>query len=116
MSGSDIDIQTEERGTFYLFKISGAFCARNILEIRRQLENGIGLGHTKFAIDMSGVDMLDSTGLGLIVNFTKTLAKQEGELLIVNPSTGARNAFDVSNTRMHLQIRENIEDIDLLFD
>jgi anti-sigma B factor antagonist len=116
MSAQDVQIQTDERGTFYLIKVSGAFCARNVLEIRGHFEDGVSLGHTKFALELSGVTQLDSTGLGLIINFNKTLIKQKGQLLIVNPSSDARNAFDVSSTNRWLQICDNIDNIDSLFD
>ncbi|MFH0921029.1 MAG: STAS domain-containing protein [Fibrobacterota bacterium] len=116
MDGPDVQIQADERGTFFYFKVSGAFCARNVIDIRKHFEDAQGLGHSKFALDLSGVIQLDSTGLGLIVNFNKTLIKQEGVLLIVNPSNEARNSFEVSNTCKWLQIRDNIENIDALFD
>jgi len=116
MSAQDVTIKADERGTFCSIKVSGAFCARNVIEIRKSFEDALALGHSKIALDLSGVVQLDSTGLGLLINFNKTLIKQQGLLLIVNPGHEAKNAFEVSNTDKWLQIRENIDNIDTLFD
>lgn len=116
MNAPDVQIQTDERGTFFFIKVNGAFCARNVIEIRKSFEDALSLGHTRFALDLSGVLQLDSTGLGLIINFNKTLIKQEGKLMVVNPSQNARNAFEVSSTFKWLQICDNIDNIDTLFD
>ena len=55
--------------------------------LRRHLDELIQRGHRDIVVDLTDVDFLDSTGLGVLVGRLKLLRSQGGELRL----TGARD-------------------------
>ena len=51
--------------------------------LKEILESRIGAGHTKFVIDISRCEFIDSTFLGVLVNSLKKAAKDGGDLKLV---------------------------------
>ena len=47
-------------------------------------------------IDLSGVDFLDSTGLGVIVGVLKRLRTHGGELAVAGAENHVRKVFDIT--------------------
>jgi len=116
MESKEIEITEEEQGLFYLIRIKGAFTAKNVLQIRTRIEYAMNLGHNKLAMDLSGINFMDSTGIGLIVNLFKNIHKIKGQLVIFNPSEPVQKVFIVSSMAKCLDIRYNVETLDNLFD
>ena len=116
MEQKDIEILEEEQGLYYLFRIKGAFTAKNVLQIRTRIEYAMNLGHNKLAMDLSGVNFMDSTGIGLIVNLFKNIGKIKGQLIILNPGEAVQKVFAVSSLARCLDIRHGVESLDNLFD
>jgi anti-sigma B factor antagonist len=56
-------------------------------------------GHYKIVADISGVDYIDSTGLGILVICFTSLKKQGGALKLVNPNK--RNVELLLLTKLH---------------
>ena len=112
----DIEIVEEEQGLFYLLNIKGAFTARNVLQLRARIEYALNLGHTKLVMNLSAVHLMDSTGVGLIVNVFKNIQKVQGAFVIINPSEPVQKIFTVSSLAQCLDIRHNVENLDNLFD
>jgi anti-anti-sigma factor len=116
MENTDIEILEEEHGLFYLVKIKGSFRAKNVPQIRSRMEYSLNLGHTKFAMDLSEVNFMDSTGIGFIVNLFKNIQKLEGTLVIINPSESVLKILNISSLARCLDIRSNVGSPDTLFD
>ncbi len=115
MEQKEVEIKEEEHGIFYLFRIKGAFNAKSVLQIRARFEYMLGMGHIKLGLELSEVNFIDSTGIGLIVNMFKNVQKINGHLIIINPSQIVQKVFTLSSLSKCLEIRNSIVDIDSLF-
>jgi anti-sigma B factor antagonist len=115
MDDKKIQIQEEEKGTYYYIKAKGHFSSINILEVRRPLEYALSIGHTKLALDLSEVTFMDSMGLGLMINFFKKMRDSGGRLVVINPSETVFNLINVSGTGKVLEIHQGITNPDTLF-
>ena len=115
MDDKKIEVREEEKGLYYYIKVEGYFSSINILAVRKRLEQALSLGHSKIALDLSGIQFIDSMGLGLMINFCKKIKDAGGIFYIVNPSPAVSNIINVSGSARVLEIRAGVIDFNSLF-
>jgi anti-sigma B factor antagonist len=76
--------------------ISGPMDIETAPRPRDLLVRLIDEGHYRLVLDLSGVDFIDSIGLGLIVGLVHRLRPHDGSLAVAAPSTQVRHVFDVT--------------------
>ena len=59
---------------------------------------------TKLILDLSGVDFMDSSGLGLILGRYATVQKVGGELVVLNPNEGVVKILKLAGAERILKI------------
>lgn len=72
--------------------------AATALDFKGTMVNYISSGNMKIVLDLSNVDFVDSTGLGMIVSTLKTLGR-DGIMAICSPTDIVSSLFHL--TRMH---------------
>lgn len=65
-------------------------------ELKRQVNDKIDSGYRKVIIDLTSVEYLDSTFLGVIVNTLKKVAKLGGDLKLVGFKPNVRSMFELT--------------------
>ncbi len=55
----------------------------------------IALGSSKLLIDLSRVNYLSSSGIGVLVELTKQTKKQGGDLALLNPQRNVEEVFAI---------------------
>jgi anti-sigma B factor antagonist len=65
-------------------------------ELKNNVNEKIRLGYKKVIIDISTVEFLDSTFLGVIVNILKKVAKMGGDLKLVGFKPVVRAMFELT--------------------
>jgi len=72
--------------------------------LRQILEENMGLGDTRFVLNLAEVSMIDSTGIGLLVRFLASTKQRGGNIKLVQPSkfavqtlrlVGVLNLFEI---------------------
>ncbi len=111
-----ISIDSEERGTYYFFRFSGVLSAQTVVDVRNSLEKALGTGANRIGIDLSMVTHVDSTGIGLLINLMKRMAKEGGQCLFASPSQAVRTVIKATNTDRVLPLVSSVEDFDSRFD
>lgn len=61
-------------------------------------------GVQKIYVDMSGVEYIDSSGIGVLINTAKLLRKQKGDIILANVSDGVRDIFNIINLDNFIKI------------
>lgn len=107
-------LDQEVRPRYFLLKIDGYLSAKNILALRSVFEEVLRK-HDTVALDLSGVQFIDSMGIGILVNFYKQVKKKAGRLGIFNLSDTARDIFEVSDMDKWLPIHGTEADPDTVF-
>ena len=67
-------------------KPEGDVVASSADELRSELKRLVGEGVSELTLDMTGVEVVDSIGLGLLISAHNSLAKAGGKLNVVNVS------------------------------
>jgi anti-sigma B factor antagonist len=72
--------------------------------LRQILEENMGVGDTRFVLNLAEVSMIDSTGIGLLVRFLASTKQRGGNIKLVQPSkfavqtlrlVGVLNLFEI---------------------
>ncbi len=64
-------------------------------ELRKQLEGGPHEGHARVMLDLSAVEFIDSTGLGVLVSLLKQMASG-GRIAVVGAGPAPRKLFQIT--------------------
>ena len=96
--GVNMDLQVEllEENSVQRFKIVGEIDAFTAPILRERLETAEKTIDTQAELDLSDVNYMDSTGLGVFVGFYKAVKANGGHVKIVGVNTRLKKLFDIT--------------------
>ena len=77
--------------------------------LRRQLHSLVEDGHTRVVVDLSGVDFIDSSGLGALISGLKVARQAGGDLRIAAPSRQVTSVLELTNLNRVLRAHAEAE-------
>jgi anti-sigma B factor antagonist len=92
----DLDLETSTQGDATVVSLRGEIDVYTAPRLRQTLIDLISEGATDIVVDMSGVDFLDSTGLGVLVGGLKRVKAKEGSLKLVVTQEKILKIFDIT--------------------
>ncbi len=75
-------------------------------EFRKKLLILIDKGNNDLGIDLTGVEMIDSVGLGVLIATHNSLRKTGGKLTVTNVSKDIYGLFKTMRLDQHFEIRK----------
>ena len=90
-------------GGIAVIQLVGRLNMASAARLREAVTSIVDSGRTRVAIDMSGVDFLDSSGLGAIISALKTARQAGGDLRIAAPTGQAQLVLQLTNLDRVLQ-------------
>lgn len=102
-----LDIQVSAEGSRALVAVRGEIDLATQAEFRAVLSDLVVSGQIDLAIDLSGVEFIDSTGLGALIGARRRVHAFNGSLKLLSPSsqvmkvftvTGLNRVFDIEDT------------------
>ena len=97
-------IQTEPPTNLHVIKPQRDIVASCVDEFRKELQALITAGHVNLAIDLDGVGMIDSRGLGLFMMCQKSASDRGGRLTLVTANESFRQLFHVMRLDEHVAV------------
>ncbi len=94
-----LDITEGAREDIAILTLKGRLSLGESTLVREKISQLAAAGHIRVVVDLSGVDYIDSTGLGILVICFTSLKKQGGALKLVNPNK--RNVELLLLTKLH---------------
>ncbi len=91
-------ISTDKNGSIDVVKLSGRLDAIVSRDLKSDLVNTVVGSETGIVLDMSGVDFIDSSGLGLLVSRVKQAGQNKKDISLCGLSPQAQLLFEL--TRM----------------
>ncbi len=104
----NLSIQSEANDVLSL-KLSGRVTQRNVTPYQDPLEVTVGqrgFGHM-FVLDMSGVELLDSSGINWLLTSQKRVRESGGRLVLHSLSPVARSVIRVLNMQTVFTMADN---------
>ena len=62
-------------------------------------------GHNYLVLDMGGVEMIDSSGLAVLISTQNSLNRKAGQFQIINVSNEIMNMFKIMRLDHHLRVQ-----------
>jgi anti-anti-sigma factor len=93
-----------------LVLLSGELDASTAGQLYEQLAELTRDGVVHVALDLSGLEFLDSTGLSVVIAEHKRTNASGGELVILSPQSQVRRLFEITGLMGILQIHPEEED------
>jgi anti-sigma B factor antagonist len=88
----------------HVIALKGEVDAMTAPQVGRRLLSLTDEGKTGLVVDLSRVTFMDSTGIGVLLNAVKQLAKRHGSLALVCPNERVMRPFEVTGLVSYLQI------------
>jgi anti-sigma B factor antagonist len=87
LGGYSVEIEIRHLSQVKLIKLTGRLTLGVPVDrLRDTFQDLAGSGAACFILDLADVDMIDSSGLGLLVRYLTTAKQQGGTIKLLNPS------------------------------
>jgi anti-anti-sigma factor len=97
----------EQMGVKTVYHLAQDLVASVLPEIRQELNQLIKGGCTHLVIDLTGVQMIDSSGIGILVAAHNSLNQRNGKLEIINVSDDLFELFGSMRLNQHFSIQRS---------
>ncbi|QBG47726.1 anti-sigma factor antagonist [Verrucomicrobia bacterium S94] len=106
-----VDVQSNGRMVVGVVKIPDELSASTVDDFRRELATLISPASKvqNYVIDMSDVDMIDSSGIGALLSLASKIRDLGGDIKISCLQTGPKRVFEIIRAHRHFEIFDNLE-------
>ena len=87
-------------GPVEVISLQGRLDAAAAPDLRSRLRSIIDAGRVRMAVDLGGVDFVDSSGLSVLVTALKGARAAGGDVVVLKPTADVRALLEL--TRLHL--------------
>ncbi|HRP68258.1 MAG TPA: STAS domain-containing protein [Turneriella sp.] len=88
------NVAEEHAQTYIFFRVTGAMNSQNTHEVRRKFLDAAAKNHV--LLDLSGVDLIVSTGIGLLFEMSEQLARNGKKLVLIQPSARVQQVISMT--------------------
>lgn len=78
-------------------------------QLRAKLNDLVVAGHVDLVLDLSGVDFVDSTGLGALIGTRRRVHAFHGSLALVIPNEAVMKVFTITGLEKVFDIHDTLE-------
>lgn len=79
------DFNRADNGDVSILTLTGILTINNVLQLSDTVDNLVYERRTKVTVDMSGLDLLDSSGVSMLMSLYKRVQIVGGQCKVVNP-------------------------------
>jgi anti-sigma B factor antagonist len=89
-----VDLDVRQSGNICTLKLKGALRSGSAVdEFLKAVHSALDSGHISIVLDLESMPVLDSSGIGAIVNALRLAKKKGGDVKLVKPSEFAEKTF-----------------------
>mgnify|MGYP001822444190 CR=1 FL=1 len=92
--------------------LSGKLDSETSVAFDQQIQTSINGGSCIIVLDMAGVEMITSAGVGVVMKAKTTLAKRAGDLMMLNMQPQIKKVFEIVRLLPTLTVFESTEEMD----
>jgi anti-sigma B factor antagonist len=105
----DLEVDVQEQDRWSVVSLRGEIDVYTAPRLRQSLIDLVEAGKTDILVDMSKVDFLDSTGLGVLVGGLKRVKAQDGSLEIVATQDKILKIFEITGLSKVFPIHDSVD-------
>jgi anti-anti-sigma factor len=91
-------------GDIVTLTVAGEIDLYSVPVLHRHLHDLVESGELQIAIDLGGVEFMDSTGLRLLTTWRRTLERLGGRFTLADASDAVRRLLDLTGLGAHFEI------------
>lgn len=80
-------------------------------QVRSNIDTRLAEGQTQIAIDLTGVEFIDSSGLAALISGQKKATEESGSLVLVSPTEPVKRALSVTGLDKVFDIYDSLDDL-----
>jgi len=103
-----MELALEHRGAVSVIRVDGRLDAVSAVELKTKFGKWLNDGN-KYVMDLTGMDFIDSTGLGSLVACLKSAAEQAGEIRLCGLRPKPRMVFEITRAYKIFDIYDDLE-------
>ncbi|MFV2038861.1 MAG: STAS domain-containing protein [Acidimicrobiales bacterium] len=96
LGGVMLDVRVASSGAWTVLGVHGEIDMATCPQLRQEIVGQISQGRLHLEIDLSGVDFIDSTGLGVLIGGLKRARAQGGDLRVSGIHGRIKKVFDLT--------------------
>jgi anti-sigma B factor antagonist len=109
----DLSVQVEELtgadDGWSVARVAGEVDVATAPRLRETLLTALTEGRRHLVLDLTGVEFLDSTGLGVIVGLLKRARTLGGDLRLVCPNAAVRRVFEITALDRTMPLSDTVD-------
>lgn len=105
----DFRLEVAERETWVVVTVAGEVDVATAPRFREMLIGQIADGSHRVVVDMTWVDFIDSTGLGVLIGGLKRIRSHGGELRLVIDDPRVLKVFDITGLDQIFDIHPSLD-------
>lgn len=107
----DFKVAGRPTADWAVLDLSGEIDINSAPRLKEAIVASISAGKTKVALNMAGVDFMDSTGLAALVAGAKRTREANGDLALVQPNEQIRRILSITELIKVLPVHESLEEL-----
>jgi anti-sigma B factor antagonist len=105
------DVQVRDRGGWVVVALVGELDLASAPEVRTAVVRALADGGAHLVLDLSGVDFVDSLGLGVVVSALKRVRGRGGELAVVVSEERVRRPFTLTGLDSLVPLYDSVDEV-----
>ncbi len=106
----DLSLVTRTEGDRTVVEVGGEIDVYTAPQLRERVVELVDAGQVDLVLDLTGVDFLDSTGLGVLVGALNRVRAQDGSLALVLTQERILKIFEITGLRKVFPIHATVEE------
>jgi anti-sigma B factor antagonist len=102
-------LETDERGDLTVIAVKGEVDLYTAPSLKERIADLVSGGKSKLAVDLAGVEFMDSTGLGVLIGALKRCKEAGGSLSLVAPREPVIKVLSITGLDKVFSIHDDVE-------
>ncbi len=107
----DLVIENGSSGSWTVVRVAGELDLHTSPQLRDHVLAMVGSSPTHLALDLSGVDFMDSSSLGMLITCLKRVREQDGEMVLVGVSGSPMKVLTLTGLDKVFDLVASIDDL-----
>ncbi len=105
-----MELISEEKNGVLVVCVKGDIDLNSNVEFKKFVNEKIDNGCNELIIDFSGIEYIDSSGLGTLLTAKKKVSKNQGDIVLFGLSDTIKTLFKMSKLLGFFNVFENMDD------
>lgn len=105
----DLRLEVSDRDGWAVLGVTGEVDVATAPRLREQLITLVNEGRHRIVVDLSAVDFIDSTGLGVLIGALKRVRTHDGNLVLICSEPRILKVFDITGLDRVFSIHPSLD-------